>query len=60
MEFLKEYGSCHILESKELDIAGKILELIKNELPEEARSYGVVKGIIETTTSLLDEKTVNL
>lgn len=60
MDVLKECGSCHILESEELNIAEKILELIKNELPKEARSYLVVKEIITTTATLLDEKPINL
>lgn len=46
MDIIKAYGKSSILASDETDIAEKILELIKKELPKEAHSYEIVKGIM--------------
>lgn len=60
MDVIKVYGTSNILASDETDIAEKILELIKKELPKEDHCYAIVKGIIDTADSLLDGKGINL
>lgn len=59
MPVLRQYTNHVFLEDEKVtDISDKILDLIKNELPEEARLYCVYRSILKEAESKLSDAIV--